>query len=146
MPQDESNKMSASINRLEANVDGLKSNFHRPESRFDGLESKFDGLNSKFDRSDSDVKSSYASIAEYLRNFEAHSEERFKTVIDRLDKVEQNTRRMSEDLTQLRSLTSERFDVTAGQQRISDKGQYRIERNVTDLQRRVEILENDRRS
>jgi len=143
MSHDESQKMAASI---------------------DGLKADFVGLNSKFERLDSDVKSSYASIAEYLRNFEAHSEERFKTVIDRLDKseqdsekrfgaltdrldkVEQNTGRISEDLTQLRSLTSERFDINAGQQRISDQGQYRIERNVTDLQRRVEILENERRS
>jgi len=146
MPQNEHVRNAASIERLESKFDGLN-------SKFDGLNSKFEGLNSKFERLDSDVKSSFASIAEYLRNFEAHSEERFKTVIDRFDtmasqleKVEQNTGRLSEDLTQLRSLTSERFDITAGQQRISDQGQYRIERNLTDLQRRVEILENERRS
>jgi excinuclease UvrABC ATPase subunit len=142
MSQDESQKMAASI---------------------DGLKSDFVGLNSKFEKLQSGVESSYASIAEYFRRLEAHIEERFETVIDRLDKSEQNsekrfeavidrldkseqnTRRMSEDLTQLRSLTSERFDVIAGQQRISDQGHYRAERKMTDLERRVEVLENERR-
>jgi predicted nuclease with TOPRIM domain len=120
-------------------------------------------VNSAIERLHADVKSSYSSMREFMVSLEAHIDEKFdaldgkfnaldgkfNTLDGKFNKLDGKVDRMDQRLTRLTDEVSHmnlnfgaRFDVISGQLRLIDQGQFRTEERLSNLERRVDTLED----
>jgi peptidoglycan hydrolase CwlO-like protein len=102
----------------------------------------------EFERLDSDVKSSYASIAEALFRLETQVGDisgRFDKLEEKFDRMDRRLTHIADDLAHTRLNFGARFDVLTGQLRLMDQGQFRSEERLCEVERRVYVLEEKAR-
>ena len=105
-------------------------------------------VDSKFERLQSDLKSSYASIGEFLTQLQA-SNVRLEDKLDvmeskfdhRLTQVDQRLTHLATEVSHMRSNFNSKFDIISAQLRLIDQGQFRTEERLSNLERRVDRLE-----
>jgi predicted nuclease with TOPRIM domain len=120
-------------------------------------------VNSAIERLQSDVKASYASMREFMVHLEAHIDEKFDALDgkftaldgkftaldgkfnkleDKVDRMDLRLIRLTDEVSHMRLNFGSRFDVISGQLRLIDQGQFRTEERLSNLERRVDTLED----
>ena len=109
--------------RLESHID----------SKFDALDGKFDVLDGKFN-----VLDGKFNVLDGKFNVLNDKFDRLDAKVDRMDK---RLARLTDEVSHMNANFCSRFDVISGHLRLIDQGQFRIEQRLSNLERRVDVLE-----
>jgi hypothetical protein len=78
----------------------------------------------------------------YFIETDKYVDGKFASIDERFDKTDEKLARISEDVNYMRLNFGARFDVEAGHSKLLDQGQLRLDERLTNLERRVENLED----
>jgi hypothetical protein len=91
-------------------------------------------LNASIESLRSEMQSSFSSIAVYFGQLESYLDKKFTHISEEMTRV-------SDDVRYMRTNHGARFDACAEQMRIQDRSQFRLDDRLSDLEKRVVILE-----